>query len=273
MQAICHEMMLPSLSQNKIGTSELDPFRSSILGPWSPLSTLHGGPRGTPRITRGRGGWLNLPRGDFHLLFFASFPGAFRDGSIATETRCPRYVRFPAESDRTADMAACLKGANIGSEQSHSITVSARAICGLQGVPRRRFVGSGRQARHEEASLVALAVDFELVMLGGQVDGHREFWLALQDLCRVRCSRDHVAHLRKGSGEEGMMRVVRPCDPRKGLGGFGIFLGAIARAPEVAPETLWVVRVEAHRLLDPVDALLRRPSHVRSSPCCTTTRS
>jgi hypothetical protein len=29
--------MLPSLSQNKIGTSELDPFRSSILGPWSPL--------------------------------------------------------------------------------------------------------------------------------------------------------------------------------------------------------------------------------------------
>src|SRR5713226_4324841 len=63
MQAICHEMMLPSLSQNKIGTSELDPFRSSILGPWSPLSTLHVGPRGTPRITRGPGGWLNLPRG------------------------------------------------------------------------------------------------------------------------------------------------------------------------------------------------------------------
>jgi len=26
MRAICHEMMLPSLSQNKIGTSELDPF-------------------------------------------------------------------------------------------------------------------------------------------------------------------------------------------------------------------------------------------------------
>ena len=29
--------MLPSLHQNEIGTSELDPFRSSILGPWSPL--------------------------------------------------------------------------------------------------------------------------------------------------------------------------------------------------------------------------------------------
>jgi hypothetical protein len=34
MRAICHEMMLPSLSQNEIGTSELDPFRSYILDPW-----------------------------------------------------------------------------------------------------------------------------------------------------------------------------------------------------------------------------------------------
>jgi hypothetical protein len=29
--------MLPSRHQNAIGTSELDPFRSSILGPWPPL--------------------------------------------------------------------------------------------------------------------------------------------------------------------------------------------------------------------------------------------
>src|SRR5712672_608095 len=34
---IRHETMLLSLQQNEIGTSELDPFRSSILGPWSPL--------------------------------------------------------------------------------------------------------------------------------------------------------------------------------------------------------------------------------------------
>jgi hypothetical protein len=32
-----HGMMLPSPQQNEIGTSELDPFRSSILGPWYPL--------------------------------------------------------------------------------------------------------------------------------------------------------------------------------------------------------------------------------------------
>src|SRR6476620_7028956 len=37
MQAIRHGTMLPPLSQNKIGTSELDPFRSSVLRLWSPL--------------------------------------------------------------------------------------------------------------------------------------------------------------------------------------------------------------------------------------------
>jgi hypothetical protein len=37
MQAIRNGTMLPSLSQNKIGTSEFDPFRSSILGP-SPVN-------------------------------------------------------------------------------------------------------------------------------------------------------------------------------------------------------------------------------------------
>jgi hypothetical protein len=37
MQANTPWEMLPSLSPNEIGTSELDPFRSSILGPWSPL--------------------------------------------------------------------------------------------------------------------------------------------------------------------------------------------------------------------------------------------
>src|SRR4029450_7576529 len=34
---IRHGTILPSLQQNEIGTSELAPFRSSILGPWSPL--------------------------------------------------------------------------------------------------------------------------------------------------------------------------------------------------------------------------------------------
>ena len=37
MQASTPWKMLPSLQQYEIGTSDLDPFRSSILGPWSPL--------------------------------------------------------------------------------------------------------------------------------------------------------------------------------------------------------------------------------------------
>ena len=37
MQANTPWKMLPSLQQYEIGTSELDPFRRSILGPWSPL--------------------------------------------------------------------------------------------------------------------------------------------------------------------------------------------------------------------------------------------
>ena len=66
-----------------------------------------------------------------------------------------------------------------------------------------------------------------------------------------------VAHLREDGGEEGVVRVVGSCDPREGLGGFGVFLGAIEGAPEMAPEALRVVRIEAHRLPDPVDAFFR----------------
>src|SRR5262249_34662851 len=45
-----------------------------------------------------------FPVGDFHLLFFASFPGALRSGSIAAEMGCPRYVRFSTDGGRTTDI-------------------------------------------------------------------------------------------------------------------------------------------------------------------------
>src|SRR5713226_10630262 len=47
-------------------------------------------------------------------------------GSIATELGCPRYVRFPPDSDLRSDLAGCLKRAISGS-RAHSITSSPRA--------------------------------------------------------------------------------------------------------------------------------------------------
>src|SRR5215467_10664206 len=82
LQANTRWEMLPSLQQNAIGTSELDPFRSSILGPWSPLGTLHVGPRGTPRITRGWDGWLDLSHGGLSPPILCQLPWRTRLGVI-----------------------------------------------------------------------------------------------------------------------------------------------------------------------------------------------
>ena len=72
----------PVLLQNEIRTSEFDALRSSTPSPSSP--TLHVGPRGTTRITRGRCRLARpYPVEDLQLLSFASFPGALRLGSSA----------------------------------------------------------------------------------------------------------------------------------------------------------------------------------------------
>src|SRR3954468_10928921 len=106
---------------------------------------------------------------------------------------------------------------------------------------------------------MALAIGFSLVVLSVQVDRHREFRLTLQHLRRMCSGRDTVAHLRESGGEKGMMGVVRPGDPGERFSSFGVFLRAVAGPPEVAPEALRVIRIEAHGLLDPVDAFFRPP--------------
>jgi hypothetical protein len=55
-----------------------------------------------------------------------------RSGSNATEMGCPSYVRFPPESDRTADIWACLKGANFGSREHYVIPGSRPDVTSVQ---------------------------------------------------------------------------------------------------------------------------------------------
>ena len=89
---------------------------------------------------------------------------------------------------------------------------------------------------------MARAVGLLLVVLGGEIGGHRETRFELHDLCGMRRGSNAVAHLREGGGEESVMRVVGPRDPRESLGGFRKFLGAVAGATEVIPEAFGVVR-------------------------------
>ena len=86
MQAIRHGTMLPSLQRKEIGTSELDPFRSSILGPWSPPVNASRRPSRDAAHHSGSGRLaIPYPVKDLHLLFFASLPGALRIGSTIPE--------------------------------------------------------------------------------------------------------------------------------------------------------------------------------------------
>ena len=48
-------------------------------------------------------------------------------------------------------------------------------------------------------------------------------------------------------------------NPREGFSDFGELLCAVEGATEVIPEASGVVRIEAHRALDPVDPFFRPP--------------
>src|SRR5947199_2866397 len=54
------------------------------------------------------------PMGDFHLLFFASFPGALRSGSIASFRPYASHFRSTHESRHFRSGSGSLKGATSG---------------------------------------------------------------------------------------------------------------------------------------------------------------
>jgi hypothetical protein len=88
------------------------------------------------------------PGGKPPAAFLDTFPFAnICSGSIATEMECPRYVRFPPNSDRRTDIAGCLKRARSviagprgwasnGAAQTHTNVPSRISVGRLQiGLP------------------------------------------------------------------------------------------------------------------------------------------
>src|SRR5215510_6535122 len=78
-----HGQMLSSLQANEIGTSEVDPFRSSILGPWSPFVNASRRPSRDAAHHLGSG-WLARPSP------FCSFTSY----SLPANWRTPCWVMF-----------------------------------------------------------------------------------------------------------------------------------------------------------------------------------
>ena len=63
----------------------------SQLNTWpvvSPVNASRRPSRATPRITRGRGGWLDLPRGGLSPPILCQLPGALRTGSFTSFRAC-----------------------------------------------------------------------------------------------------------------------------------------------------------------------------------------
>src|SRR5207253_2501207 len=106
----------------------------------------------------------------------------------------------------------------------------------VDGLSLKNDATSRRQPSLEKPSLMAPAVGLLLVVLGGQIGGHRETRFKLDDLSGMGRGGNGVAHLREDGGEESVMREVGARDPREGLGGFSELLSAVAGATEVIPE-------------------------------------
>jgi hypothetical protein len=91
---LTHVMMLLSGQRNGVSTSQFDPFRSSMLGPWSPCERFTLILADSPCITRGRGGWLGLI--SWKTCTSYSLPASWRSVSGHPEpvTSAGRNVRF-----------------------------------------------------------------------------------------------------------------------------------------------------------------------------------
>jgi len=67
----------------------------------------------TSCITRGRGGWLDLPRGGLAPPILCQLPGALGDGSETPDQGCPRRVCSTSDFGRNGCEAANRRGGSL----------------------------------------------------------------------------------------------------------------------------------------------------------------
>src|SRR5215471_4164670 len=116
---------------------------------------------------------------------------------------------------------------------------------------------SGGQRGLQQSLAMVLAIAIELVVESAQVGFDRKLGI----------EREHAANMPGGGGliakhgrtrrKEGIVELVGATNAPERVGRLGVATGDEERSAEMAPEALWMIGVEAHRLLDQLDALLR----------------
>ena len=84
--ALSMRTVLPSATSTASAPWIQEPFHGSMAGPHVPLSTLHSGPCGPQRMTRGRCGWLHLHRMTLSATTPRRFSSALSD--VGSKTTC-----------------------------------------------------------------------------------------------------------------------------------------------------------------------------------------
>lgn len=113
------------------------------------------------------------------------------------------------------------------------------------------------QLRLDERGAVMLAVALILVVLRRDEVLDGEVRRPLQDLVRRALGRHCVAELRVASREKRRMDVVGAVNPLERFDCLAVAPRDEISPAEMTPEALGMIGVEAHRLLNPFDALFR----------------
>src|SRR2546429_828348 len=102
---------------------------------------------------------------------------------------------------------------------------------------------------------MVLAVTVLPVMQRCQIAFCRKARVQPYRLLGVRRRSGFVAHLRQSGSKESVVRMVGPRDAAERLDRLGVAPSNKIAAAEMVPKPLGMMRIEAHRPFDPVDAL------------------